>query len=94
MKYVALIALVTACGDDSSSSSADAAAGGQLTLGTCTTTVGAGVPEPYASRFKCVDMSVSGTDLVIESTGLPPHPSYYYGSASANFVAWDDRGGT
>jgi hypothetical protein len=94
MKRVALLALLAACGDDGSSSGVDASSSGVLTLTTCTTTVGTGVPEPYASRFKCVDMSVSGTDLVIKTTGLPPHMSYYYGSSSPNFVAWDDRGGT
>ncbi len=35
----------------------------------------------------------NGTDLVISSTGLPPHKSYYYGSARPNYIGWDARGG-
>lgn len=83
--------LIAACGDDGAAN--DASVTGELTLASCTTTIGADVPEPYRSLFHCVDMTLDGTDLAIKTSGLPPHPSYYYGSASPNYVAWDDRGG-
>jgi hypothetical protein len=87
-----LILLLVACGDDGTT--ADASSTDELTLATCTTSVAADVPEPYASRFKCVDIAASGTNIVVTTTGLPPHPSYYYGTGNPNHVAWDDRGGT
>jgi hypothetical protein len=84
--------LLAACGDDGAITP-DASTSGALTIDTCATTIAADVPEPYKSLFRCVAMSIEGTDLVIQSTGLPPHASYYYGSNSPNYVAWDDRGG-
>lgn len=95
MKRAFALLLLAACGDDGSSTTTPDSPtnSGELTLDNCTTTIASDVPEPYRSLFRCVEMSVSGTDLTIKSTGLPPHKSYYYGSASPNFIAWDDRGG-
>ena len=91
---ILLLLLLVGCGDDTSTITPDAAvSSGELTLDNCPTTIASDVPEPYRSLFRCVDMSISGTDLTIKSTGLPPHKSYYYGSGSPNFIAWDDRGG-
>ncbi len=95
MKTLILIALAStcpACGDDGSANDSDAPTG-ELTLETCTTTVSGDVPEPYRSLFRCVEMSVDGADLLITLSGLPPHPSYYYGTGSPNYVPWDSRGG-
>jgi hypothetical protein len=86
-----LATLIAACGDDGSG--VLDAPSGELTLATCTTTVGEGVPEPFKTLFHCVEMTLEGTDLAIKTTGLPPHPTYYYGSGSPNFIEWDDRGG-
>jgi len=88
----ALLLVLAACGDDSAATP-DSAITGELTLDTCVTGTASNVPEPYASLFRCVEMSIEGTDLVIKSTGLPPHKSYYYGASSPNYIAWDDRGG-
>jgi hypothetical protein len=87
-----ILLALAACGDDSAVTP-DAPTSGALTIDNCPTTIASDVPAPYSTLFRCVEMSLEGTDLVIKSTGLPPHPSYYYGSASPNYVAWDDRGG-
>jgi len=90
MRRLALI-LLAACGDDGGGT--DAGTTDELTLETCTYTIGLDVPDPYAARFKCANVSVEGTDVVITTTGLPPHPTYYYGEGDANYTAWDSRGG-
>ena len=86
-KLVVAVALA-ACGDDGGTATTD-----ELTLETCTYTIALEVPDPYAARFKCVDIAVDGTDFVFTTTGLPPHKTAYYGTSSANYTAWDDRGG-
>jgi hypothetical protein len=86
-----LLILFCACGDDGTTQTD--AASGKLTLASCTTTIGDDVPEPYRSLFRCVDMTIDGTDLVIATPGLPPHDSYYYGVGNENYVEWDTRGG-
>lgn len=63
------------------------------TLENCATNIAADVPEFYSRYFRCVDISMSGTDVVIHTTDQPPTPSYYYGVGHENYVAWDDRGG-
>ncbi len=93
MTRVSLLMLaLAACGDDGVAAP-DAPASGELTLASCTTTVADDVPDPYKTRFHCVEMSVEGSDIVIKTSGLPPHRTYYYGAGSPNYEAWDDRGG-
>jgi YHYH protein len=83
-----------ACGDNHGTADAGAdARTGALTLDNCPTTYAMDVPAVYRPLFRCVDVSVSGTDLVIATPGLPPHPSYYYEASDPNHEAWDDRGG-
>ncbi len=103
MRY--LLLFLVACGGSSAVSvdgptdgpggavDAPAVPAGALTLDNCTTSIAANVPAPYRTLFKCVTMTLSGTDLVITSRGLPPHQTYYYGASSPNYVAWDARGG-
>jgi hypothetical protein len=91
MKRV-LFMLLAACGDDAMTTSPDASTG-EYTLATCTTTIASEVPEPYRSLFHCVDIKLEGTDIVITTSSLPPHRSYYYGASSPNYEPWDDRGG-
>lgn len=90
MKRVLLC--LAACGGDDMTSP-DASTSNVYTLETCTTTIASDAPEPYHSLFHCVTMAVEGTDITITTNALPPHTSYYYGSASPNYEAWDDRGG-
>jgi hypothetical protein len=95
MKKSAILLVVLGCGSGSPAS-VDATvdgASGERTLDDCETSIDPSVPAPYATMFRCVTMSATSTDLVITTRGLPPHKSYYYGAASPNYEAWDDRGG-
>ena len=76
-KLVVAVALA-ACGDDGGTATTD-----ELTLETCTYTIALEVPDPYAARFKCVDIAVDGTDFVFTTTGLPPHSNSRSGSSRA-----------
>ena len=67
---------------------------GQLTLDTCDEVVSPDAAAFYQQHFACVDVSPSGTGTLIETDGLPPHPSAYYPEDHPNWVAFDDRGGT
>jgi hypothetical protein len=94
MRY--LLVFLLACGGSMATAvdgGIDGTASGKLTVANCPTSIAANVPAPYKSLFHCVTMAMSGTDLVITTTGLPPHDTYYYGSGSPNYVAWDSRGG-
>ncbi len=95
MRYI--LVLLAACGSSAAvvdgAVAVDGVVSGKLTVDNCTTSIDADVPAPYKSLFKCVTMAMSGTDLVITTTGLPPHDTYYYGSGNPNYVAWDARGG-
>ncbi|MDH5407847.1 MAG: hypothetical protein OEZ33_08755 [Gammaproteobacteria bacterium] len=71
-------------------SSDDAA---ELTLDNCTTTIGDGVPEFYRKYFKCSTITISGANIIIESDGLPPHRTAYYGSGHPNYTDFDTSGG-
>jgi hypothetical protein len=93
-----LACLLVACGSDASSGTvapapdggADAAvAGGARTLATCTTNIDPAAPEFYRTYFKCVTITLSGDSVAIATEALPPHLSYYYGSASPSFAPFD-----
>ncbi len=63
------------------------------TYETCTTTIASDVPDFYKTYFRCVSISMSNGAVVISSDGLPPHKSYYYGSAHALYTAFDTSRG-
>jgi hypothetical protein len=67
--------------------------GDERTLDSCRTEIASDVPGFYADYFRCVDISMDGDTVVIESTGLPPHRSAYYGEGDANYAEWDDSRG-
>jgi hypothetical protein len=91
VKYTLLLVLV-ACGDDATTITPDGASN-VYSLETCTTSIASDVPEPYRSLFRCVTMTMSGSDVAITTNALPPHRTYYYGASSPNYEPWDDRGG-
>ncbi|MGB0590632.1 MAG: hypothetical protein ACPGU1_13220 [Myxococcota bacterium] len=74
---------------DSSAINTDA-----LTLATCQQSYGEGVPAFFSEYFACVDVTSAGEGTTIMTDGLPPHASPYYSAGDANYVAWDDRGGS
>lgn len=82
-----LFVISSGCGSDS------AATATVLTLDNCTTSVAAGVPAFYSKYFKCSTITISGTNIVIKSDGLPPHLTAYYGSGHVNYTAFDTSGG-
>lgn len=65
-----------------------------VTYETCSGTVGSGVPAFYSTYFRCVDLSIEGTNVVVKTKNLPPHKSAYYPETSPNWVAFDEMGGT
>lgn len=93
MRPVVLAVLLAACGDDGTSTPDSSLTTGEYTLANCTTSISPSVPEPYASRLKCVTVGVLDDNIVITTTGLPPHRTYYYGTGHPNYEAWDSRGG-
>lgn len=102
----ALVSLVGCSDDDtgtgstggtSSSATTGTSSGGggdeQRTLDNCETNIAEGVPEFYKTHFRCVDIEMSGADVVISTRNLPPHPSAYYPTGDPNYVAFDTSGG-
>lgn len=65
----------------------------ELTLTSCTTTVDDGAPDFFQNYFRCVLVSSDENQAVIESNGLPPHRSYYYGEDHPNFEEFDTSRG-
>ena len=82
-------------GSDGGSSDACTEEGGDeaCTLETCTTNIDADAPDFYQRYFRCVTITLSGDSVVISSSGLPPHESFYYDSAHPNYVEFDRDSG-
>jgi hypothetical protein len=55
----------------------------------CESNIGPDVPPFYAQYFRCSDISLDGDVVVITSSNLPPHVSYYYGEDSELFEDFD-----
>lgn len=84
----------TATGDGEQGGGGEGATqGGELTLENCETNIADDVPAFYKKYFRCVDISMSGTDVVIKTNDLPPHKSPYYSKDDPNWVAFDTQGG-
>jgi hypothetical protein len=88
MTLIPLAACTSGAGDDT-----DVTVEGARSLDNCATTSD-GVPAFYSRYWKCVDMSVDGTEVSIHTTDLPPHLSYYYGVGEDNYEAFDTRDGS
>lgn len=80
-------------GEAGSSSGGEAGAAGERTLATCTTSIAADAPAIFKSYFKCVTIEVSGADVVVTSSALPPHKTSYYGQGSPNYAPFDTSRG-
>jgi hypothetical protein len=62
------------------------------TLTSCETNIDAAAPAFFKTYFRCVAITMNGSDIVIASDNLPPHPSYYYGKGSPNFAEFERYG--
>ena len=91
MTRAVLVVAIAACGN-SPANTIDASSD-VLTLDNCATSIPSNVPAPYASLFRCVDITATTDSIVIATPALPPHKTYYYGANNPNYEAWDARGG-
>jgi hypothetical protein len=103
-RWVMLLS-ATACGgagtpggDGGTASDGGAASDGgtasvELTLDNCATNIASDVPAFFRTYFRCVTITKSGTDIVIQTKGLPPHRTFYYGVSSPNYATFDRSGG-
>jgi len=64
----------------------------RLLLG-CETTIGDGVPEFYATYFRCQNITLDGDAIVITSVNEPPHLSAYYDVDDPRYEPFDTTGG-
>ncbi|MBN8219695.1 MAG: YHYH protein [Spirochaetes bacterium] len=53
----------------------------------CLTTMGDGVSSTFSNNFNCTQVTVSGSNHIFQSSNLPNHKSYYYGSSSNLYEA-------
>jgi hypothetical protein len=81
-------------GTTGSTTSTGGSAGGLRTLDSCGTTIADDVPAFYRKYFRCVDISMSGSEIVFKTTDLPPHQTAYYADGDPNWIAFDTQGGT
>jgi hypothetical protein len=63
------------------------------TLDNCGGSFTDSVPAFFSRYFRCATLSTDANNVLVGTTDLPPHLTYYYGEDSPNYVAWDDRGG-
>lgn len=85
-----MVALLSAAGCDEEESINSET----LNLDTCSTTIADDVPDFYKTWFRCVDIAMNGSAVVITTQGLPPHTSNYYPESDPNWVPFDtSRGG-
>jgi len=59
----------------------------------CETNIADDVPAFYKKYFRCVDISMKGSDVLISSKDLPPHVSGYYPESDPNYVTFDTSTG-
>lgn len=88
LTMTALILVAVGCSSDSDSPDAAAASITDYLVG-CESNVDADVPAFYSAYFRCTDISIDGGEVVVVSSGLPPHLSYYYGDDSDLFEEFD-----
>jgi hypothetical protein len=84
MRLVLLTLLISACVDTKESETEGSVS--------CETNIDADAPEFYQKFFQCVDVEVDGNSIVINSDGLPPYNSYYYGEGHENYADFDTSG--
>jgi hypothetical protein len=66
----------------------------ELTLDNCTTSIAANAPEFFKRYFRCVTITMNGSDIVITSNSRPPYRSAYYATTDPNYGAFNTARGT
>ena len=94
MKWPVLIAVLgcVACGDNGTpdpTDPPDPTNPGERTLDNCQTNIAQDAPAFFKNYFRCVNVSMSGSSVVITSQSLPPHRSAYYGASHPNYEPFD-----
>lgn len=101
----AAVAVVAACSSDSEGGTGSAADAGTttkdggttttgvLTIHNCTTDIADNAPAFFKKYFRCVTVTATDTEVTIETSGLPPHLSNYYGEGHPNYAAFDTSRG-
>lgn len=74
---LALALMLGACSSDSTSSTSSAP---DCSTGTTSETFSSDTPTWISGNFTCVDVTVSGDNIIIQTLDQPPYPSYYYPS--------------
>jgi len=77
---------LVACGSDTATSSPTSPSSSTTTSGG-TTSGAVSLPAWYAQFGSAVQVSVDGTDVVLRTTSVPDHPSYYFGAGHASYEA-------
>jgi hypothetical protein len=78
---LAVALLAGACGSDGVSGTSEVAEASSSTGST------GSLPAMYARFTSAVSVTLSGTDVVLRSNGVPTHPSPYFGAGHALYVA-------
>lgn len=89
--WIALIVIAVGCGPKLDPTAINTE---ELTLSSCDESLGSDLPDFFAHYFACVDASVSGSSVIVQTDGLPPTPSSYYPEEDPNYVGFDDRDGS
>jgi hypothetical protein len=104
MKWPLLVAglLCGGCGEDGTpdpkdptdpTDPTDPGGSAERTLANCQTNIAQDAPAFFKNYFRCVDVSVSGSSVVIATQSLPPHRSAYYGTSHPNYEPFDTSRG-
>ncbi|HLL06595.1 MAG TPA: YHYH protein [Myxococcaceae bacterium] len=98
MKWPLLVALLGcgACGDSETPDPTDPTNPGgsaERTLENCQTNIAQDAPDFFKNYFRCVNVTMSGSSVVITTQSLPPHRSAYYGTSHPNYAPFDTSRG-
>ena len=66
---------------------------GEFTLQNCGGSVADDVPAFFGKYFRCIDISMDGDEVVMQTANLPPHRTNYYGDGHPNYEPFDTSRG-
>lgn len=90
IQVLSLMLFVLSCSSITSSDTGDSiTTDEELTLSTCTTSIDEDAPNFFQTYFKCITTATDSTFVNVNSDGLPPHRSYYYGEDDPNYEDFD-----